>query len=165
MLLLPGLVACSPALDWREVRPTGSPVALLMPCRPASQARTVRLAGQSVKLDLWACTADGKTWAVAFADVGDPALIGPALRELLASAAANVGAASAPASALKVDGATPNDATARSRFTGRLPDGRAVDEVVAVFAAGTIVHQVTALGDRMPEDAVQTLLESLRVRR
>ena len=39
------LSACTPTYNWREVRPEGSGVVLMMPCKPDSHARRVRLAG------------------------------------------------------------------------------------------------------------------------
>lgn len=76
------LVACAPALDWRDVRPEGSGVLLLFPCKPDSQVRTLSLAGAPVRLALHACSTGGSTWALAVADVGDPARVGSALTEL-----------------------------------------------------------------------------------
>ena len=73
------MLACAPALDWREVRPAGSGITLLFPCKPDSHARQVQLGPHSVRLELHACTAAGTTWALAFADMGDPARVGPAL--------------------------------------------------------------------------------------
>ena len=35
------LAACSPALDWRQVRPDDTGVEAMFPCKPLSHARTV----------------------------------------------------------------------------------------------------------------------------
>ena len=46
LVLAAGLsCACSPALNWREFQPAGSQARLMFPCRPASHARQVALAG------------------------------------------------------------------------------------------------------------------------
>ncbi|MBE0548915.1 MAG: hypothetical protein IH627_14965, partial [Rubrivivax sp.] len=50
------LAACSPTLDWRDVRPAGSGVTLLMPCKPVVQERSLPLAGAPVRLSLQACS-------------------------------------------------------------------------------------------------------------
>ena len=84
------LAACAPALDWREVRPDDSGVTMLFPCKPDSHARRVSLGKQQVRLMLHACTAGGSTWALAFANVGDPALVGEALTELGVAAQKNL---------------------------------------------------------------------------
>lgn len=159
------MTGCSPALDWRDVRPAESGITVLMPCRPSAQTRPVRLADKTVKLSLHACSAGGATWAVAFADLSDPAAVGTALQELQRSAAANLGAAALQPVAMVVPGATPHAHSSRIQISGSLPDGRMVNEVVAVFAYGTVVFQATVLGDRLPEEAVQAFFGSLRVGR
>jgi len=154
--------ACSPALDWRELRPEGSGAVLMLPCKPASHARRVPLAGTPVELTLYACSAAGVTWALAFADVADPARVGPALAALRDAALANVGAAASAPLPLAVPGATPNPASVRLALQGRLPDGQAVHEQVAVFARGTRVYQATCVGAQLPADGVQTFFAGLR---
>lgn len=161
--LLVGLAACAPALDWREVRPPGGAVVLLMPCRPLPQERRLTLAGAPVRLTLQACSAGGQTWAVAEADIADPARIGAALEELRTSMAANVAAAGVTAWPLAVPGATPQPAAGGAQVDGRLPDGRAVQLRLAVFAHGTRVYQATVLGEQVAPDAAQTFFGSIRV--
>lgn len=162
LLLAAALGACAPALDWRELRPEGSGLQLMLPCRPTTQARSVSLAGRSVKLSLLACSAGEQTWALAFADVGDPAVVAAALDELRTSAARNLGAEVQAARPLDVPGATPNPGSQRFAVDGRLPDGSAVQEQAAVFARGTLVFQATAVGARLGGDAVDTFFGSLR---
>ena len=156
------LAACSPALNWREIRPDGSGLLLTLPCKPDVQMRKVRLAGQSVDLTLSACSSAGATWALAMADLGDPQRVTPALEELRQSAAANVGAAQAEPQPLVVPGATPNPRSVRLALNGHLPDGQAVQEQVAVFARGTWVFQATVVGERLPSDGVEVFFASLR---
>ena len=157
------LAACSPTLNWREVRPEGSEAQLLLPCRPASATRSIVLAGQPLRLSMLACDAGDVTWALAHADVGDPARVGPVLEALRRAAAGNVGAAQGDPLPLAVAGATPNPATMRLRLAGRLPDGSAVAEEVAVFAYGSRVYQASALGAQLPAEGTDTFFASLRV--
>ena len=157
------LAACAPALDWRELRPEGSGLTLLMPCKPDRQARSVSLASTQLRLELYACSAGGVTWGVAFADIDDPAKVSAALAELRASAQKNLGAAEAAELPLQVAGATPNPASQRVQFAGRMPDGRAVTEQTAVFAKGTRVFQAVALGQTLEPEAVASFFGSLRL--
>jgi hypothetical protein len=154
--------ACSPTFDWREVRPEGSGATLLMPCKPNSMVRSVRLAGDTVALTLSACTAGGQTWAIASADIGDPARVTAALDELESAARTNLAGGPAQTLALAVAGATPNPASRRVQFSGRLGDGTVVQEQVAVFARGTRVFQATVLGPQLPAEGVETFFGSLR---
>jgi hypothetical protein len=155
--------ACSPALDWREVRPEAAGLVVLLPCRPSSYARSLRLAGQTVTLHLQACSADGLTWALAFADLTDPALVPAALAELQAAAANNLGASGSIALPLDIRGATPNAASRHLQIAGKLPDGKPVREQTAVFSKGTRVFQATVLGPELPTDAVETFFSGLRL--
>ena len=158
------LTGCTPALDWREWRPEGSSLQLLLPCKPVPQVRQVVLAGHSVRLALHACSAGGQTWGLAFADVGDPRRIGSALQALVTGAADNLGAGPAQAMpTLRVSGATPNPAMQRVRLHGARPDGRPVQAEVLVFTRGTVVYQATVLGQQLPADAVSTFFESMRM--
>ena len=162
-LALAGLLsACSPVLDWREVRPAGSGAVLLMPCKPSAQERRLLLAGQTVRLALHACTAGEQTWSLAFADITDPSRMADTLQALVKAAGANVLAAAPQVQALAVPGATPNRASQWVGYQGQLPDGKAVQMQVAVFAHGTLAFQATVLGGAVPADGVQTFMESIR---
>ncbi|MCY7314917.1 MAG: hypothetical protein LH480_04670 [Rubrivivax sp.] len=164
------LGGCSPVLDWREVRLADSRAQVLMPCKPSAQERNVSLAGQPVRLSLHACAAGGQTWGIAFADVAEPGRVGPAMAELGASAAGNIGAgrpgraAAARPIALQVPGATPHAASQRWRLQGTRPDGTPLHMQLAVFAHGTRVFQATALGEPLADDAADTFFGGLRIR-
>jgi hypothetical protein len=158
------LVGCSPALDWREVRPAGSQARALFPCRPASHARRVTLAGAAVEMSLYACAAGRVSYALAFADMVDPALVTPALDELARTAHANLQAPAPGSSApLSVPGMTPNAQAALWTLGGLLPDGRPAQERVALFAHGTRVFQATAVGERLDAQALDSFFTSLKV--
>lgn len=158
------LAACTPTLDWRQARPEASGVSLLLPCKPSAMTRTVPLAGQVVRLSLHACTADGQTWALGFADVGAPDRVTAALEELRRAAEVNLGSVgSRQTLPLTVPGATPNTASGRIVFGGTLPDGTKVQEQVAVFTHGTLVYQATVIGERLSADGIDTFFTSLRV--
>lgn len=159
-----GLIAgCAPALDWRQLQPEGSGLVTMFPCRPASHARRVMLAQAAVRLELHACSTAGATWALAFADLEDPARIGAALDELRAAAAANLGASLIREAALQVPGATPNPSSRRVDLQGRAPDGRQLQERIAVFSKGLRVYQATVLGERLDPEAADTFFAGLRL--
>jgi len=162
--LLSGLavVSCTPALDWREVRPEASDIQALMPCKPQPAERRVPLAGQAVKMHLSSCPAGGSTWGLAFADMGDPARVGEGLSALQTSAASNIGARAGAVQALEVPGATPQPLSGRTVLEGRLPDGQSMQMHVLVFARGTTVFQATVVGQTVATEAAQTYFDSLR---
>lgn len=162
LCLSAGLAACSPALDWRETRPAHTGLALLMPCKPQLHQRQVVLAGATVRMTLHACSAGDQTWALAFADIGDPQRLGAALQALAQAATHNVNATATREMALAVPGATPHGSAKRAQAQGQLADGQARQVQFAVFAHGTQVFQATALGATLPADAAQTFMESIR---
>lgn len=158
-----GLAACSPALNWRDVRPEGADLLLLFPCKPSGPARSVQLAGAPVKLTVLACEADGMTFALSHADVGNATLVSPALQALAMGTAGNLGLAELPASRpLAVPGLTAAAAGVRYELSGRQPDGQPLRAHLGVFHRGTLVFQVTVLGNRLAPEAVETFFGSLK---
>lgn len=156
------LPACSPALDWREVRPEGSTAVALFPCKPKSQSRQATLAGAPVRMTLLSCEAAGATFALAHADLADPARVAPALAEMAAALAANLQATEQRSAPAAVPGMTPGPGARRLEIAGRFPDGTPAQEEAALFAHGTRVYQAAVLGAR-PGPAAQVFLDSLRV--
>lgn len=157
------LGACSPVEDWREVRLADDTALALFPCKPSRQTRSVALAGAPVAMTLVACKAGDNTFAVVHADVEEPARVTPALQELAAAAAANLGSAPAAGQPWRVEGMTPNPLAQRLRLQGRLPDGTAVGEEVVTFAKGTRVFQATVLGAAPAAATVATFFEGLKL--
>jgi hypothetical protein len=157
------LAACAPSLDWREVRPAGTSLQLLLPCKPTSQQRRVSLAKAVVPLTLYACQAGDLTWAVSHADVLDPALVAPALAALRAAAQVKMGAPTLAWAMLPTAGATPNAQSGFASFALRAPQGEGVQMQTAVFAQGTRVFQATVLGAAIPAEAASSFFSSLRL--
>ncbi len=136
----------------------------MFPCKPASHARRVAIAGQTLEMSMWACSADEQVYALSFADMKDPARVGAALEELGRAAQSNLqsegGAERQPAA---VPGMTPHPQSAQWRLSGRLPDGRKVQQLVLLFSHGTQVYQATMLGARLDAEAQETFFGGLRV--
>jgi hypothetical protein len=163
-LLAAAVAACAPALDWREVRPDGTGLVALFPCKPDRQVRRLPLAGTIVEMSLWACTAAGATYAMGFADVAEPDRVDRGLDELADAAARNIGSlGSAGSGQLSVAGMTPNPRARRLTLAGQMADGVAVHESVAVFARGTRIYQATIVGARLDDAAVEAYFGSLRL--
>jgi hypothetical protein len=156
-------VACSPTLDWRELRPEGSGIAAMFPCKPDRHARPLRVAGHPVRMEMLVCSAGGATYALAFADLPDPAAVPVALQELRELAGTNIAAAPVPPLRLQVPGMTPYPQAARVSLSGRLPDGAAVQEQAVFFAKGLRVYQASVIGERPSAEAADTFLAGLRL--
>lgn len=154
-------LACSPVLDWRQARPEGWGVALLMPCRPDQHERKVPLSGHQVRLGMLVCEADGHTYALASALMADPAQVGPALLALAGATQANLKGRSGPPLPAQVKGMTPRPEAGRWQVQGTLPDGRPVTAQALVFAHGMRVYQATVIGPRADPARAQVFFEAI----
>ena len=157
----PALSGCAPPMDWREVR--AGAVVVALPCRPSVYERAVPLAGSTPAFRLQACSAGGSTWALADADLADPARVTPALQQLGRSVADNTSAKVLRDEPWELPGATPNPQSRRISVEGRRPDGRPVRQHSVVFALATRVVQVSVVGDAPDGQDIDTLLASIRV--
>jgi hypothetical protein len=73
------LAACSPKLDWREVKGDQATYSVLMPAKPSSFSRQVDLDGLQVMMTMTAAEADDATFAVGTAELADAAQVPHAL--------------------------------------------------------------------------------------
>lgn len=163
LLALLWLAGCSAALDWRQIQPDGWSLIGALPCKPATQQRQLSLAGQPVVMTMVACTADGHTFALASAELGDPAQVQPALLALGQAARNNLrGRVQAERPAL-VPGMTPNPAARHWRLLGQLPNGQAAAEQVQVFAHGTRVFQAAVVGAEADDGRAAPFFDALKV--
>jgi hypothetical protein len=160
--LLPLLAACTPALDWREVRPADSDALALFPCKPGRYARTVPLAGAPVEMHLASCKAQDTTYAIAYATVAAPAQVTPALDQLRRAAAANIGA-TPTASDWTVGGMTPNPLAQKLAMQGHDAQGKPVQEQAVFFVRGLRVYQATMIGPMLDPAAAETFFSGLKL--
>lgn len=89
-LLALALSGCNPTFNWRDVRPDGTRLSLLMPCKPDKAQKKVPLGGSPTELMMLSCDAGGMTFAVGTADVGDAAKVAAALAQWQAVTLANI---------------------------------------------------------------------------
>lgn len=157
------LAACTPTLDWRQVRPDAAGVVALFPCEPLTHARTVPLAGQPSRMMLHACTAGGLTFALTFAELNDPARVGQALAELRAAAAANLDGTEIVLGPMQAPGMTPHVQALRLSIQGRRPDGSPLAQQVGLFTKGTRVYQASVIGARLPDEPVETFFAGVEL--
>ena len=161
-LVLTGLGACSPTLDWRETAAEGSGVVAMFPCRPDRHARTLELAGSKLTMEMLVCPAGGATYALSFADVPQPALVAPVLAALRSAAMRNVQAATPQVAPALISGMTPNAEAVRVSAAGRLPDGTQVQAHMVFFAKGLRVYQGSVVGAQTGAEANEIFLAGFR---
>lgn len=156
------LAGCAPELDWRELRLDEAGVSQLFPCKPSRQQRQAVVGGQPRVLVLHVCDAGGATWALSHLRVAEPAEVPAVLDALAAAAHANLGAARTEPQAQPVPGAGGQAAAGRYRISGRRPDGAEVQSAVLLYARGTMVVQLTVLGPRLPDEALDAFFAGAR---
>jgi hypothetical protein len=160
--LAAALAACTPALDWREVRPADSDALVMFPCKPQRFARRLPLAGAHVEMRLASCTAQQATFAIGYATLADPRQVGPALDELRRAAAANIGATPV-ALPWSIAGMTPHPLAQKLVMRGRDAAGTPVDEQAVFFTRGLRVYQATVVGPSVDAAAAETFFGGLEL--
>lgn len=162
---LAALAGCTPALNWREVRPEGTELVALLPCKPDRQTRSVTLAGAAVSMQVLGCNAGGTTWGVATADMGDAARVEDALAGLRAARARNLDGREGEARPATVAGLGPDQRALRLVVDGRRPDGTPVREHALLFAQGTRVFHAAALGGEPSAEALEAFFDGMKAAR
>ena len=161
--LLLVLQACSPALNWREVRVDSAPLLALFPCRPDQGVQSVVLGARVIKMTMMGCAAGGAMFTLAQVarngSEDDAALIALWRAGTLASMQ-GVQTSEAPF-VLKKASASP--APRQLRAAGKRADGSSVVLRAAWFAVGATVYQVAVYADSDNEAVVQSYFEGLRV--
>lgn len=166
LALLAVLSACSPALNWRELRFDGAGLHGNLPCKPERATRSVRLGGQVLDMALAGCEAGGAMWALSFAPwpLGQP--VGEGLAQwqratLDGLAGEPLGAAQAfvPRGALELP------QSQRLHVRGAEPGGAALDVQLAWFARasaqGMHLYQAAVYARQPMPEAAQAWLDSL----
>ena len=166
-LALLALAACSPAFNWREVRPENTSLRLLLPCKPDKAQKVVPLGGQPVTLAMLGCEVGGATFAVAVADLGaaqDAASAAPVLARWRQLTLDNMQADPATLARLelKVPGAAGEPPVVRVQAQGRRADGSAVTGQAAYFAHGTQVFQAVMYAAKPNPEVADTFFSSLK---
>ena len=159
-----GLSACSPAFNWREVRPDDTALSLLLPCKPDKAQQTVPMGGQPAALTLLGCDAGGAAFAVAVADLGQAAAVPAVLAQWQAATLAGIRAGSPTRAPWVVPGALAAPAPELVRALGQRPDGSAVNSHALYFAHGTQVFQIVMLASTVTPEAAEMFFSSARLK-
>ncbi|MPQ60356.1 hypothetical protein [Duganella sp. FT27W] len=91
-LLALALSACDPHYNWRDYRSKDAPYSVLLPGKPATHARDVRLGELPVRMTMTAAEVDDVVFAVGSAELTDAAQVPAALLAMQTALARNIGA-------------------------------------------------------------------------
>lgn len=153
-LLLLG--ACSPSLDWREVRPEGSGAELMFPCKPEQGRRPA--SAQEPAMGLAVCRAAELSFSLSWSEMPRPDMVGPALRTMGEGLRQRLNAPETTWQALQLRGMTPRPESGQQSLSGPRQKARQ-----ALFSRGLKVYQLVMLGSRDDESAWQNFLASVRL--
>lgn len=168
------LGACSPAFNWREVRPDNTALTALLPCKPDKGSKTVPLGGQPTKLSMVGCETSGVMFAVASADIGDAQKAADVLAQWSQATLVNMKAAplegaaaraagSTTTTPLKVTGATLSPAPVLITAQGVRADNSAVSSQTAYFAQGSQVFQAVIYADKISPEVAEAFFSGLKL--
>ncbi|RQO54362.1 hypothetical protein DBR47_23035 [Paucibacter sp. KBW04] len=149
--------ACSPGLDWREARPEGSNARLLFPCKPEMHQRAATPEAPAA-MGLAQCKAAGATFALSWAQVAEPAQIGPALQGMRESLVSKLSAQAGDLTAVQIAGMTPSPFAQQQTLSAA---GQVAQ--LAVFTRGQQVYQALMLGPKADPRAWQSFVESIKL--
>jgi len=163
------LLACTPALNWREARPDGASASALLPCKPDRATRSVPLGGVSTELAVAGCSAAGMTFALMSAhlpaDHPADAVLAGWQQATLANMQAD--AATAQRSDFRPAGGLPLPHAQRLVAQGRDAQGRPV-RAQAVWTAradergGTELLHAVVYAERAQPDAADAFFAGIR---
>lgn len=162
-LALLSLLACSPALNWRQVRIDSASVALLLPCKPDRAEKTVPLGGRPTVLSMVGCEAQGTTFALSVVDLGEAAQTAAVLAQWQTLTLSHMRAGSPESLPIKIAGASAVPAPLRVRAHGQQADGRSIEGQAVYFARGSQLYQAVVYAPRIAPDAADTFFSSIQL--
>jgi hypothetical protein len=167
-------LACSPVLDWREVRLEG--LQAMLPCKPDHGERTVQLGTLEVRMQMSGCEAGGALYAISHVRVqgADQAIAAQAAWR--SAALANIQASVVQSQTIKLgkpstaivvppgEQSLPTDsALDLLSAQGTQPDGKPVQARLVWIAAGDHLYHVAVYGPKLDNERLETLFIDLRL--
>ena len=161
--VITALGGCSPAFNWRDVKPEQAPISALFPCKPEQNSRGVTLMGQEVRMTMLACEAGGANFALAYADMKTDAALEPVLIQWRQATLGNIQAPSPKVVEFQMKGSRAPATVVRVEAQGKRQGGAAITVQALWFALGSQVFQATVMSEKRSDLATETFFEGLRI--
>jgi hypothetical protein len=163
--------ACTPTLNWREVRfeaPNGTTLKAQLPCKPDTATRKQQLGGFQVELSMMGCSANDTTFTLSRVPLVDPLSAPKVMAAWQAAGMANLRAK--PAGAIAIP-AVVSGASAWPPASLQTIDGEVTQAHMLWFAkqaaTGVILYQAAMYGKQLSNEssksAADTFFESLKL--
>lgn len=159
-----GLVACAPALDWREVEHPAAGIVALFPCRPQHHSRSVKVHNVDASMHLLTCSADRQTFGISYIEIPTAEATAPILAAVRAAATGHIKPTQVETVPLNVVGATLRPGATRTSIDGTTANGERMHLEVGVFASALRVYQATVFAPERNADAMDTFFAGIKVR-
>jgi len=141
------LQACSPSLNWREVR--AGDLKAMLPCKPDQAVRRQSLAGYEIELTMQGCEAGGALYAISVAELGTPAQAQQVQAQWQTNMLATLQAQGAIRQAYAIRGANTQPEAVQMQASGRAEDGRALTVQAVWFMRGTRLYHAAVYAERL----------------
>ena len=155
--------ACSPALNWRDVRPAGTSLVGLLPCKPELGTRAVSLGNKVVTISMMACDANGATFTMAHVPMQDASEATALLTQWRVATISTMRGQTLDSSPFALKGSSVQPAAVQVDATGVRPDGRPVHLQAVWFAGAGQVFQVAMYADRRQPEMAEAFFAGLRL--
>ena len=154
------LSACDPHYNWRDYRSKDAPYSVLLPGKPATHTRDVRLGELPVRMTMSAAEVDDVVFAVGSAELTDTAQAPAALLAMQTALARNIGA-TITSQATVADGAQ----TTVSIEAKGVRNGEPTLLIGRFIARDRRVYQVVVMGAErhIAREQVATFLDSFKL--
>ena len=168
-------IACTPTLNWRDVRlesADGSTLKAALPCKPDAATRKQQLAETWVDFSMMGCATNDVTFTLSRIPLADPLSAPKVLAAWQAAAVANIKpvpnakAVPAPTTPVTVSGAGAWPPAARVTLTGAATQAQ-MQWFAKQSSTGLTLYQAAAYGKQPQSDvnseAVKSFFESLQL--
>ncbi len=155
------LLACSPALNWREVRLAGGELKALLPCKPDQADRRQSIAGREFELRMLGCEAGGALYALSVVELGDAAHALAVQVQWQASLLGTLQASASASSPWALKGAGPSLEPVQLSAQGVRPDGRPLAARAVWFARGTRLYHAVVYAERISTEMSEPFFSGL----
>ncbi len=177
VMLVVALMGCSPTYDWREIQPADEPLALMLPAKPASMTRKINLDGVSVSMRMHGALVNDSSFTAAWAELDEsdvPVDDRPAFRTRAIKAMQTAMTRNIAGSVESRETRNVRLIDESSRLVGQVPGelvkirgtarGKAAVLHGLFVGFGARVYQFVVIGDRVPEQQIQTFIDSIQLR-
>lgn len=169
------MVACTPALNWREIHLDR--LSALLPCKPDHAQRRVRLGSTDLSLEMAGCEAGDALFAISHVRAADSQQVTAIQAQWQQAALTTLQATSVRTETFKLDQPAHNLVQARDAASGPLPDGglellaadgrradgNPVQARLAWFAQGADIFHVAVYGAALSSETSQMLFSGLKL--